>query len=217
MKRRLHLLCLLGIDLAMVAMEWPIIAPEWQSSGVWMLRFYTQSSNVLAMFVCAVCAVCEIGCLIKAREMPRWAQMLRYIATCCLMVTLLVSALILVPMSPGESYRSFMFTGVLLYVHTLCPLTMLLGYLVSGGAPMKAKHALLAVVPTVIYGVISLWMNAMRVYTGPYFFFHIYRQSLAETAMWFVGLIGGNFLIAWALGKMQSKLRARRPDSIIAQ
>jgi len=56
MRMRLHILLLLAIDLIMIAMEWPVLAREWKGSGAWMLRFYTQSSNVLAMFVCAVCA-----------------------------------------------------------------------------------------------------------------------------------------------------------------
>ena len=209
MKKRLHLLLLLLIDLAMVAMEAPIVLDEWRSNGVWMLRFYTQSSNVLAMFVCVICAACEIGCLVKKRALPHWAQLLRYIAACCLIVTMVVSACILVPMNPAESLRGFMLEGVLLYVHTLCPLVMLVGFLLSGGAQIKLLHALIALIPTIVYGIITLVMNARRVYTGPYFFFEIYRQTWTQTVMWLSIVVGGNFALAWGLGCVKNGISAK--------
>lgn len=207
MRMRLHILLMLAIDIAMVAMEWPVISREWRSSGAWMLRYYTQSSNVLAMLVCAVCAACEVYCLVRGCALPRWEQMIRYISTCCLMVTMIVAACILVPMDKSQSFRGFMLEGGMLYLHTLCPLVMLAGCLLHGGAPLTAKHALIAVIPTVIYGIITLVMNAKRIYSGPYFFFEIYRQTWYETVMWFAIIIGGNFAVSWIVGKLSTILK----------
>lgn len=209
MKTAVTTLLLLAVDIAIVTMEWPLVSGEWQSSGVWMLRFYTQSSNVLAMLTCAVCAVSEIVCLVRRRAVPRWAQLARYVSACCLMVTMIVAACILVPMSPGETFRTFMLQGALLYTHTVCPLVMLAGCLIGGGRPLKARHALMALVPTLIYGVITLMMNAKRIYTGPYFFFRIDRQPWHETAMWMCAIVAGNFAIAWLLGKAQNLISGR--------
>lgn len=207
LKLRLHILLILAIDIAMIAMEWPVVSREWRSSGAWMLRFYTQSSNVLAMFVCIICAACEVVCLIRGCPLPRWEQLIRYVSTCCLMVTMIVAACILVPMDRSQSFRGFMLEGGLLYLHTLCPLVMLAGCLLHGGAPLTAKHAMIAVVPTVVYGIITLVMNAKRIYSGPYFFFRIYRQPWYETVMWFVIIIGGNFVVSWLLGKLSTILK----------
>lgn len=206
MKTTVRLILLLLIDIAMVAMEWPVISRQWKSDGAWMLRFYTQSSNVLAMFVCAVCAACEVVCLVRGCALPGWAQLIRYVSACCLMVTMIVAACILVPMNPGESFRGFMLEGGLLYLHTVCPLVMLAGCLIDGGKPLTAWHALIAVIPTVIYGVITLIMNAKHVYRGPYFFFEIYRQPWYATAMWMAVIVGGNFVVSWLLGKLQGLL-----------
>lgn len=74
MKKPLRILGLLVIDIVMVAMEFPVLWAEWQDSSVWMLRFYTQSSNVLAMMVCALCAASEIVCLIGRRLLPWWRK-----------------------------------------------------------------------------------------------------------------------------------------------
>ncbi len=204
LKLRLHILLMLAIDIAMIAMEWPVVSREWKSSGAWMLRFYTQSSNVLAMFVCIICAACEVVCLIRGCALPRWEQLIRYVSTCCLMVTMIVAACILVPMDRSQSFRGFMLEGALLYLHTLCPLVMFAGCLLHGGAPLTAKHAMIAVVPTVVYGIITLVMNAKRIYSDPYFFFRIYRQPWYETVMWFVIIIGGNFVVSWLLGKLST-------------
>lgn len=206
MKSKWMILLLLAIDLAIVIMEWRVVWPEWKSNGVWMLRFYTQSSNVLAMFVCMICAACEIVCLVRGCALPGWTQLLRYVSTCCLMVTMIVAACILVPMDPASSFRSFMLEGALLYTHTLCPLVMLAGCMIHGGAHLTAAHAALAVVPTIVYGVITLIMNAKKIYTGPYFFFRIDRQPWHTTVMWMAVIVVGNFVVSWLLTILQNLL-----------
>lgn len=207
MKNKLMLLLLLAVDIAMVVMEWRVYSAEWRSSGPRMLRYYTNSSNVLAMLVCAVCAVCELACLMKGCALPGWTQVLRYVASCCLMVTLIVAACILVPMTPGESLYGFMIRGSYLYIHTLCPLIMLAACLLHGGTALTAKHALIAVAPTVVYGIITLIMNARRVYLGPYFFCRIDLQPWYMTCVWFTVIIGGNFIVSWLIGKLQNLIR----------
>ena len=206
-KMRLHILLMLAIDLAMVAMEWSVLSRAWKSDGAWMLRFYTQSSNVLAMFVCAICAACEIFCLVRGCALPGWEQIIRYISTCCLMVTMIVAACILVPMDKSNTFRSFMLEGGLLYLHTLCPIVMLAGCLIHGGAPLTVQHALIAIIPTVIYGVVTLIMNAKRIYSGPYFFFRIHQQPWYMTVMWMCVIVGGNFVVSWLLGKLSTLFR----------
>ena len=207
MKDKLRLLLLLAIDVAMIALEWPTLADAWKSSGVWMLRYYTQSSNVLALLTCTLCAATEIICLVRGQALPGWAQMLRYVSACCLMVTLIVAACILVPTDPGESFRSFMLEGTLLYLHTLCPLVMLAGCLLSGGPKLTAAHALIPLIPTLTYGVITLVMNARKVYSGPYFFFRIHQQPWYMTVMWFAIIIAGNYAIAFLLSKLKNLIR----------
>lgn len=202
MKSKWTILILLIIDVAMIIMEWRALTPTWRSSGTQMLKYYTNSSNVLAMIVCALCALCEIVCIAKGCALPDWVQIVRYVSACCLMVTLIVACCILVPMTPGESLYGFMIRGNYLYVHTLCPLVMLAACMVHGGATLTTRHALIAIIPTVIYGVITLIMNAKRVYAGPYFFFEIRRQSWQTTVMWMTIIVAGNFAVAWLLTRL---------------
>ena len=207
MKFNLHTLLLLAIDLAMIAMEGSTLARAWNSDGPRMLRFYTQSSNVLALFTCILCAACEIFCLVRGCALPRWEQIIRYISACCLMVTMIVAACILVPLDKGNTFRGFMLEGGLLYLHTLCPLVMLAGCLLHGGAPLTTAHAMIAVIPTIIYGIVTLIMNAKMIYIGPYFFFRIHQQPWYMTVMWMTVIVGGNFIVSWLLGKLSTLIK----------
>lgn len=204
MRSKIIALIVLAIDIAMVAMEWRVYFP-W--SGPMQLRFYTNSSNVLAMFVCAVCAVTGAVCLLFGLDIPRWVQMLRYVAACCLMVTFIVAACILVPLDPGATFKGFMLKGDYLFVHTLCPLMMLASHMLAGGEPLTVKHAAIAVIPTLIYGIVTIAMVSRRVYTAPYFFFRVTQQPWYETVKWMSIIVGGNFIVSWLLTKIQFRIR----------
>ena len=202
MKAKLRAVLLLLMDLAMVVMEWRALSDTWRGSGTKMLRYYTNDSNILAMAVCAVCLPVGLFCLLKDRPLPKWMQRIRHIAASCLMVTFIVAACILVPMEAHNTFYDFMIEGDYLYVHTLCPLLMLLSVAVQGGKRLTAKHALAAVIPTAIYGAVSIFMNIRGAYEGPYPFLRVMRQPVYMSVLWCIVIVGGNFCIAWLAGKL---------------
>ena len=204
MRSKIIALIVLAIDIAIVAMEAKVYFP-W--SGPMQLRFYTNSSNVLAMIVCTVCAAAGAVCLIFGIDMPRWIQVLKYVSACCLMVTFIIAACILVPLDPGATFRGFMLKGDYLYVHTLCPILLLASYMLAGGQPLTAGHAAIAVIPTVIYGVITITMVCRHVYAAPYFFFKVTQQPWYETVKWMSIIVVGNFIVSWLLTKIHLHLR----------
>lgn len=206
---RLRLLILILLDAAMVAMEWPVLHNAWRDSGVWMLRFYTQSSNVLALFVCTVCALAGIVCLIRGRTLPGWIKVIRYVSSCCLMVTFIVAAFVLVPMERQNTFQNFILEGDLLYLHTVCPLLMLATLFLHGRPRLGWLHTLAPLVPTLIYGVITLTMNVRHVYYGPYPFLRIHQQTTAETIFWCTAIPLGNWVLAAAM-RMLSNLTCRK-------
>ena len=57
-------------------------------------------------------------------------------------------------------------------------------------------------VPTLIYGVVSLYMNYIRAYIGPYPFLYIYIQPVYMTVIWMILIFGGAGLIAWRLAAL---------------
>ena len=197
------LLIALLADIAVIWMEAMAVRACWRDSGVRMFRFYTQDSNILALAVCAVCAVCTAFCLATGRPLPLWTARLKHMAAVCLMVTFIIATCVLVPMEPQNSFRSFMLEGPMLYMHTLCPLVMLASYLLlQRGVPFAWYNAFVPVIPTVIYGLVSIAMNLKRVYSGPYPFLRIHEQPPAVTVAWCIAIVAGTFVLALAMGKL---------------
>ena len=70
------------------------------------------------------------------------------------------------------------------------------------------RTAAYAVIPTLIYGIVTLILNLARELDGPYPFLQVYRQPAIASVGWFVAIIGGNYLIALAV-RAVSKPRKR--------
>lgn len=170
-----------------------------------MLRFYTQDSNLLALAACLICVVGQGIALKKKRyEMPLWIQTIKYIATCCLTLTLLVVLFVLIPMSGMQSFTMMMFHGSMLYHHFLCPVLAILSFLLLERTPkMQKKHTFYAMIPTGIYAVVTIILNILKVEEGPYSFLRVYEQPVYISIIWCVVILGGAYFFAWGIRKLQ--------------
>ena len=169
----LVILELLGFSISIPERRWHV------------LEYYTQNSNLVAL-------VSSVAFLLVGEG----AAPLRYLATCMLTMTLLVTLFVLVPM--GAGFQKMVFGSNCLYHHTLCPLVSVASYV------LWEPHASLLVLPvgvTTVYGLVLLWLNARRVVDGPYPFFRVHDQSRAVTLAWTLVLIGVIGAISYCLGK----------------
>lgn len=195
---RIRLVSLLILDILMIAMEVYALSVSWAESGWKLFRYYTQNSNILALNLCAICAVVEIRCLCGGRRLPRWTHSLRYYAACLLSVTLVVAGFFLAPTDPDLGFAGFMLEGKYLFLHTICPIVGIVQYLLHRGRRFREKHALRALIPTIIYGAISLWLNAAGAYSGPYPFLRVREQAGYVTAVGCIAVLG----VAYALARL---------------
>ena len=209
--QKFRLSALLATELAMVGMECLAISASWSDMGKRMFRYYTQDSNILAMIVCAISAVFTLVALLAGREhRPKWVMILKHMATSCLMITFLVAAFVLTPAESSGTWLSFrrefhsmMLSGELLYLHTLCPLVMFFSFLLlEDNRRLTVRATLATIIPTLIYGISTLYMNITRAYVGPYFFFQIHRQPACVTALWCAGVLLAAFFISWAIAML---------------
>ena len=103
---------------------------------------------------------------------------------------------------------------VMLYHHFLNPLAAMASFLLFERQPrLPLKEVPLALVPTVLYGVYDLWGNLTGRIDGPYPFMRVYDQTLQESLMWFVVILGTNLLYAlllWWLGGNGRKHHKKR-------
>ena len=193
---------MLALDIVMIALEAYALAHSWAESGAKLFRYYTQNSNILAMIVSIICLAQNIACLGRKSRMPGWTKKLRYLAASCLMLTLVIAGFFLVPTDSDLSFSSFMLQGKYLYLHTLCPVLMLVQLFVHAGPRLREKHALLALIPTVIYGAVSLMMNAWGVYSGPYPFLRVRSQEGYVTTVGCIAVLGVNYFISRVLAAL---------------
>ena len=71
---------------------------------------------------------------------------------------------------------------------------------------MEKHHTALAMVPTLLYGVVAIILNVLRVWHGPYPFLYVYEQPVWLTAVWVVVILGAAFLIALLLRVVNCRL-----------
>ena len=212
-KLSLKLLPVLIAEGMMVFLEARSLLNIWNGTGKRMFIYYTQDSNILAMIVCAISVICSLGCLIMGKEnRPTWIRRLKHIAASCLAVTLIVEMCVLVPMNCrrlsdfSREFRYGMLYGEMLYMHTLCPLLTIFSFLFLEPGKRLRGNVYIALIPTLIYGGISLYMNYIRAYIGPYPFLYIYIQPVYMTMVWMVVIVGGAGLIAWGMNALNGYL-----------
>lgn len=212
----LRLFPVLAADAAMVFFEWRSLLKIWNGSGKRMFIYYTQDSNILAMVVCAISVIGTLVCLIMGKEKrPDWIRRIKHVAASCLAVTLIVEMCVLVPMNcrrlsdfPRE-FRYGMLSGEMLYMHTVCPLLMIFSFLILEPGKRMKGNVYVCLIPTLIYGVVSLYMNYIRAYIGPYPFLYVYIQPVYMTVIWMILIFGGAGLIALGLAAINSYIGRR--------
>ena len=161
---------LIGLRISIGERKWKILA------------YYTQISNLITL-------LSSIAFLVFGASVA-W---LRYLSSCMLTMTFLITLCVLVPM--GGGFKKLMLSGNGLYHHTLCPLVSVLSYI------LWEPHSgvwILPVMITAVYGFIMLCMNGLRRFDGPYPFFRVHHQTKTATVLWMIGLIA--FITALSVG-----------------
>jgi hypothetical protein len=96
----------------------------------------------------------------------------------------------------------------MLYFHLLCPiLAILSSLLVDPRGASGLADVRLAIIPTTLYAALLIFLNLIRVVSGPYPFLKVYDQSVWASVGWVVAIVGGAYLIALAIARMQLSLR----------
>ncbi|MBR4473476.1 MAG: hypothetical protein IKS55_07540 [Oscillospiraceae bacterium] len=143
-----------------------------------IFAFYTQLSNIIT----AVSAI-----LVIILGQTPFTTLLRYLSSCMLLMTFLVTACVLVPM--GADAKQLLFSGNGVYHHLLIPIISIASYLLLEQHVKSASAILLPTVITFLYGVAMLWLNYKGLFDGPYPFFRVRNQSLKATVLWMTILI----------------------------
>ena len=166
----------LAINIAVIILEIIGLKISISERGLKIFAYYTQISNIITLVSSCVFVVSRDSVV---------PITLRYLSSCMLTMTFMITLFVLVPM--GGGFKRLMLSGNGLYHHTLCPIMSVASYI------MWEQHSSLWILPTVltfIYGIIMLIMNGKGVFDGPYPFFRVRNQSKLATVIWMVVLTG---------------------------
>lgn len=169
-------------------------------------KYYTTISNVFAGISCFLLALYQIINYKTGKEIPYFAIIFKYISACMLSVTFLVVLFVLVPASGdvNEMIR-LLFSPKLLFHHTLCPILCIISFvLFENEYKIKKKYILYSLIPTFLYAIIFIFLNAFNIVNGPYFFLKINNQPIYMSIIWFfaiMSLAAGISSLLWFLNK----------------
>lgn len=209
----------LTLNCAIVLAECVGISLSFMNHGWSSFEFYTEDSNYLAFLSCILMAYFLARNLRRGIPIPRWAHVLRFVATSCLAVTFVVVVLVLAPWMTlqGEpGYQMMLLQGSMLFMHLVCPVLSLVSFALFESDEALTKHDVpYALVPTAIYACVSIVLNVTRTIEGPYPFLRVYQQPIWASVLW-VAIIGcGAFGLARAVLALARKAgNGRRGEAI---
>jgi hypothetical protein len=153
--------------------------------GLKILAYYTQISNIITLLS---------SIFLLALGSGDFTCGFRYLSSCMLTMTFLITLCVLVPM--GGGFRKLMLSGNGLYHHTLCPIISVASYIF-----WEDHNSVIAapVLITFVYGMTMICLNYLRKFDGPYPFFRVHKQSREATLMWIAVLVTIIKLIARAI------------------
>ena len=163
------------LNIIIIVLEVIAFVKGFPERGWSAIVFYTVISNLLA-------ALSSIAILVFG--ISGFSVTFRYLATCMMTMTFIVTTCILIPL--GGDPKMLLLSGTGPYHHVLCPVLCIFSYLAF------EPHSKLWAVPVIVtfaYGMIMLYLNHKKIADGPYPFFRVHNQSARSTVIWMAALI----------------------------
>ncbi|MEE3463694.1 MAG: hypothetical protein VZQ27_05290 [Candidatus Cryptobacteroides sp.] len=196
MKNRL--LAAIVLNILIIIGEMIAVPRQFSIVGWPLLKYYTYLSNILLGIV-------SILFVIYAAKSPLWLKRLRLLATGGVAMTLTVVLAVLAP-SEENGYFTYCIQGDGLWVHTICPLLSIISFIFAeDNSGLKYKDCLLPLGATLLYGVVAITLNLLRLLYGPYFFLHVYEQPIYVSIFWVIVLM----VLVYVLAVLQLMLSRR--------
>lgn len=177
----------LSINILIIILEIIGTAISLTRSGAHSLIYYTVLSNILALTGCVLYAFSSL----KGGEPGGAVLLLRYCSTVCLSVTFFVVVAVFVPMAmPYGTVADILYKGPQIYHHLLCPILSFVSFCFFERGQLPVKIILIGALPTLLYAIVSVTLNILRVIKGPYPFLLVYEQPWYASVIWFFLIMG---------------------------
>lgn len=162
------------------------------------IEYYTQDSNLFALII----GIIYLYYLINNKKITHSIAVLRLMSVLGLSVTFLVVLFILLPMTNFNFM--FMFGGANFFLHLVCPVLLFIIYIrYDKKVELTNKEVFSSLLFTIIYSIILITLNILRIVEGPYPFLMVYKQGILMSIIWYLLIVGGAFLLAKVLYKIK--------------
>ncbi len=172
-------------------------AVAFETNGLRLFVFYTQLSN-LVLLIASVAYIRLERLAIKNQTVN--------IAVSMVTLTYIVVMFVLAPMASSDGRAAVMHVisgGSSLYHHLLCPILAIVSFLLLEEGKFDKKQVNIALAPTLVYTIIAVVLNMIKVIEGPYPFLMVTKQPIWASFLWFVVIVGAGYGIALLLGKLK--------------
>ncbi|MBR3161334.1 MAG: hypothetical protein IKF19_01225 [Bacilli bacterium] len=123
-----------------------------EAKGLETLKFYTVDSNILVGLASLMLITCEYFFIKKKiKKIPKYAYILKYIATVAVSLTFLVTLLYLSPLY-GSKFL-FLYQNSNLFFHLLVPLFSFISYIIYEKIEIEFKYTYYGVSTMILYGI----------------------------------------------------------------
>lgn len=185
-----------------------------------LFLFYTNDSNILCLLSAILYVIFKI--IYKEKDLPFIVLIIRYMASACLCLTFLTVVFYLAVFDAlgSSNFIDAYFNSLLLYLgkdsflyyHLLCPIISFISFSYFEGDRRlnKKKTIYLAMIPTVVYAIILIILNAFNVVEGPYPFLMVNKNPVYISLILVVVILGLNYLFARFILLFNQKHSPRR-------
>ena len=91
----------------------------------------------------------------------------------------------------------------MLYHHTLCPVLAIFAFMIEKYDELNVIHGLYF---TIIYVIIMISLNILKIVEGPYPFLLIYKQPVIHSVIWTIVILAITYAITLILKKVNGKV-----------
>lgn len=165
------------------------------NNGLGLFSYYTQDSNILGLLSSLLFVVTGYESFkSKMVKTNNFVAKFRFMATACMCLTFLVVIFVLIPAAGFKWTGWYLFSGANLYYHTLCPIISFISFMFfENVVNLRFVNTVINFIPTVIYAIITITLNALNIMYGPYPFLKVHEQSIAMSVVWFILIVGGSW------------------------
>lgn len=168
---------------------------------LYTFRYYTFCSNLLAIINAIIVGVFVYRYNKSRFTFPKGVYIFNYVITVSLMLTMIVVFFVLIPMYGKGGVKNYL-TGDIrsLAFHLISPiLSIIIFILIRKYNSLQVADIFIPFIPTVMYAIILLILNILKIVDGPYDFLKIYNQPIHMTIFWIFCILGDNLLISWVV------------------